>query len=884
MQGGRGIIRRLLAAALLTFPRDFRDRYREDALAYFEDRLREARGRSGRVGVAWLVVRTLVDVVVSGSRERIARLRTALTGSGADVRYAFRSLRRRPGFVVAAALPVALGMAGVTTVFAVIDGVLLRPLPYPEPDRLVEVGRPLESGALGGLSPANAFDLQGELSTLERVGIFAGGGTLIDPEGEARVASITRVDPEALEVLGLTPAVGRTLGPDDTAESGAVLVTWSFARDYWGDPSAAVGGTLAADHRGGRTFRVVGVISPDFTPPEALGGMAMGDIWWPLDPADPLLEQTRAFDGFGSVVARIAPGRSLQAVNRELEGAAERLAEAHPDANRADDGAPEPLEARPLHAQTVGDFGPRLALLMGAVAALLAIACANVANLFLARGVERERELALRGVMGAGTGRLAVQLLAEAVAVALVGGVVGVGLATLGLDALLAWTPELPRAGEVALDLRVAGAALLATLASGVVFGLAPLGIAARREPATVLGGGRARRLGAERLRGLLVVGQTALAVVLVTGAGLLVNSAARLATTELGFDPDGVLVLSPRTNGVDQDDLGPLTRDFVRTASAVPGVERVSGALLTPGAGPPISVQVTPDGAGAADDPHPMWWHSVLPGFFETLGVPVLAGRGFDEDPERDRGAAVVNEAFARGLWGEERAIGRSFRVENGPGGEMMRRTVVGVVGSIRYRGARHAPEPVFYESYLANPWLSGVELLVRHRPVMDPNALREAFRGDHPGHPVTRVSRLDEVVAESSAEERAWALLLAAFSLIALGIASVGIYATMAYSVTRRFGEVALRRAVGADAGDIVRLVVGRALVLAASGVGIGVVVAALSGRVLSDLLFEITPRDPATLAVVAGLLLVVALVACVVPARRATRVDPARVLGRE
>lgn len=872
---------RLAAIALLAFPRAFRERHGQDALAYFQDRARDRLERRGPIGLAALVGRNLVNTVAAGLAERrrirletgVARRRRVLA---TDVVHGLRALRRRPGFVFAAGLPIALGVAGVTAVFAVVDGVLLRPLPYEDPESLVAVGRPLGNGVLGTVSAATLIDIEGEISGLEALGGAVGGSVVLkgaDPE-EVRVTKPTR---HFMDIFGLAPALGRGFTPEDFEVARVALITWRFWQRRWGGDPAVLGQTIETD---AGDFEVVGVLPEAWRAPEAIAESA-GDLWIPLGYTDPWVEATRAF-GFASGAGRLAPGASLAVVNEQLRVAADRLWRAFPESSSERDGSAKPLEARPLRSETVGDIGSRLRLLLGAVAVLLAIACANVANLFLAQGAGRERELAVRSALGAGRSRLGAQLLTETVAVALAGGAFGLLLAYLSVDAMVAFMPDLPLAESVSVDLRVAGVAFVVSLLSGVAFGFVPALTASRQDPGRALRGGSQPRRGPDRVRGVLVVGQIALALVLVTGGGLLVNSVVRLALVDIGFRSDHVVTLRPRLNprayGADSPPI-PFFETFFSALSAIPAVRDVSATMFGPGQGLPVAVKVANPVTGEETG---QWRHTVWPGFFRTLDIAIVEGRPFGPgDVAGAVRAAVVSRSLANALWPGEPAIGRELHTDDGSADRIY--TVVGVAADIHNRGPRLPAEPVFYESYLQNPWLPSLDVLLRHEGDLAAivPSIRAALRSADPTVPLADLMPLETLLAAGTAEQRHYALLLGIFSLIALAIAAVGVYATVSYAVARRLREMGIRRAVGARREDVAWLVIGRGMRQSGTGAALGIALALSVTRYLDNLLFEISPFDPLTFVMVGGVLLGTAFVACLVPAVRAMRADPLAIL---
>ncbi len=869
--------RLIVSVCLYAFPARFRRQYGADALTYYVDRVVEAHGRTGVLGVLSLTARDAVSAVAAGLAERGGR--GSPSGGPfcyrADVAHGFRSLRRHPGFVLAAAGPVALGVAGVTAVFAVIDIVLLRPLPYPDPDVLVEVGRPLDNGVLAPISTANLIDLEEAIGAFTEVGGVQGGSTLVYDDEGATLEQITRPTRAFMNIVGLDPARGRGFNASEFREPTVAIVTHDLWQRRWGGVTNVLGATLRTDLG---DLTVVGVLPRDWIPPEALRGSA-GDLWVPLDYSDPIVQRTRAF-GFSSGVARLADPSDLGAANEQLRASALALAEAHPSANTENDGTPRMLEARPLHAQTVGQIGDRLGLIFAGVATLLLIACANVANMFLARGADRRREISLRTVLGAGRARLVVQLLTESVVIALIGGTVGCVLAFLSVDTLAAFTPDLPRAGEVAVDMRVTALAAATSVLAGLAFGMVPAWSTSQVDPGRDLTLTALDGTSGQTARAVLVVGQIALTVVLVAGGALLLNSVVRLAMVEVGFETDEIYVVTTRQSPLTDK---PASTNYVRTMgdqlAAIPGVSHVSGSMFLPGEGLPVQLEIEHPASG---EPLKRWRHSVLPGFFSTVGIPLIAGRDFDpsEGPDDVR-EIVVSESLADDLWPGESPVGRTLSSSVGQGN--LEWVVIGVVADIRNGGPKAEIQGLAYHSWYQDPWMPSMAFLFRYSgdaAALTP-ALREAAVRADVNVPLTDVSALADRVGENTVEERHYALLLSLFSLIALGIAAVGVYATVTFTVSTRLEEVGIRRAVGAGGADVVALVVRRGLLQAIVGVGLGVVIALLASKILAGLLFEVAPTDPLSFAVVATILVAVAVAASLVPAMRAARVDPLMVL---
>jgi len=869
----------MVRLSFIAFPREFRRRHGADALSYFEDRACDRLTERGVRGLAMLVLSSVVDTVRAGLAERRSGIRGGRLSLGSvvsDTRFGLRSLRKHPGFVVATATPIALGVAGVTAVFAVISAVVLAPLPYDQPEALVLVGRAPDPGATVqrsfAVSPTTLIDLEDGVPGLESIGgVLSARRTVLGPEPEVvHVASVTR---QFMDVFRIGLTAGRTFAPAEFRDPHVALLSWQYWQRRWGGDVAAVGSILRTDQG---DLRIIGILPQSWHRSEAVYGTDAG-IWTPLDYGE--WQDRGDFERnitLAYTVARLAPGTSIEVANEQLRAAAVELWREHPGAYSRADGTAQVIEARSLHAETVGPIGNRLAMLLAAVACILAIACANVANLFLARGAARQRELAMRSVLGAGRIRLSVQLLVESIAIAVAGGSAGLLLAYVSLDTLVAFTPGLPRADAVAVDLRVAAVALLVSVGCGVGFGMVPAIANSSHDPGGVLRGGRQPRRGADRLRATLVVGQTALALVLVACGGLMANSVLRLALIEPGFRRDGILtVQATLALSMNGSASSAFYDSFTERLSAIPGVMAVSGSLFVPGDGRVFPTSITHPRTGQQMQ---SLFLTVLPDFFHVLDIPIIEGRPLgQQDSPGTSPAAVVSRSLAQELWPGESPIGRTF--------DARRRTltVVGVAADIRSRDLHHAPQPMFYESYSQNPWLPGIHMLIRYGGDVTAivPAIRSALRATDPTVALDEVMPLPDVLAADTLEERHYALLLGVFSTLALAIAAVGIYATVSYTMARRVREMGIRRAVGARGSDVVSLVMRHGLLHAAAGAAIGTGVALVAARSLESLLFDITPSDPVTFIIVGTVLLCTALLACLAPAVRAARADPLSIL---
>ncbi|MBW3534014.1 MAG: ABC transporter permease [Gemmatimonadetes bacterium] len=876
---------RVYRLLLRLLPRRLREEHGAELVEAYRDRSAEPRHRGllGRFRLWTLLVLDLPRGAALARRgvRRPSRGDGIVSTLGQDLRYALRSFRRHPGFFLAAVATLALGVGAGTAVFSVVDAVVLRPLPYPEADRLVVVGTTDgESDRTFSSSPVDVRDWAERSRTLEALAASRLERRVLRGVGEPEEVLGAGVSAAWFDVLGVRPALGRafTEAEDRPGVEGVAVLSHGFWTRRFGGDLGVLGRTLRLD---GEPFTVVGVMGPGFHPPEAI---SHGDVevWYPIQRVQDDLTERANF--FVQALGRLAPDASLEAARDELRTIGESLSAETPEA-----GLRWPVPD-PMRQSTVGEVGPRLLVLGGAVGLLLLIACANVANLFLLRASERSREMAVRCALGAARGRLARQLLTESLLLSAAAALLALGLAEAAVRSFRAFGPgDLPRLGEVAVDYRVLAFGLALALATGVVFGLLPAGEATKPGPAGALresgpgaGGGRSR------LRGALVVAQTAVALVLLVGSGLLVHSFVRLVRVDPGFDARGVAWMTVRVDGseypTDEERIaffGALHRDV----AGLPGVERAGGTNILPLGRSRNMTWMTPEGMelGPDEEPPVVSWHQVLPGTFEALGIPLRRGRAFTPaDDAEARRVMLVNESLARTFWPGQDPLGR--RVALGNEGENWT-TVIGVVGDVRQQGLASEPEPEFYMPFLAGP-RTAIHLVVRTPG--DPAALLEPMKAQvhalDPSLPVDEYGTLPGHVRASITEPRFYTGLLTAFAGLALLLAMVGVYGTTAYAVEQRTHEVGVRMALGARSQDVVALVVRRGALLTALGLGLGLGAALVATRVLESFVFGVSATDPATLAVVTAGLGALGLLAAWIPARRAARLDPARTLRSE
>jgi putative ABC transport system permease protein len=798
-----------------------------------------------------------------------------------DVRYAARQLAKRPAFTVVAVLTLGLGIGANAAIYSVVNAVLLRPLPFKEPGRLVAVWtRQANKGALRGANSYPDFaDYRDQATSFEGMAALRQHSyTLSTPEAGERIEG-ARVSWSLLGVLGVAPRLGRDFRADEDRLGGprvALLAHALWERRFAAHPGV-VGQSITLD---GEPYTVVGVLPEGFRLDFELGD---AELLSPLtlDGKDAITERG---SHYLRVIGRLRAGASLEQAGAELAAISGGLEKAYPESNTG-----RTASAMPLHDELVRGVRRGLLVLLGAVALVLLVASANVANLLLARAPEREREVAVRSALGASGRRLGRQFLTESVLLALLGGLLGLLLAHWGVAALVALAPaDLPRAADIGVDLRVLGATLLVSLLTGLLFGSAPALRAARTRLSDALneGGRGSAGPGRARMRNGLIVAEVATALVLLAGAGLLVRSLGRLLDVDPGFSPERVLTAElqlPETRYAKPEQVVAFYERLLPRLAALPG-------LVSAGAGTPLhfggSVWTTTFVRRDLPEPAPgerpsAHYKAVTPGYFEALRIPLVAGRGLS-DADR-RGAprvVVVSRALARRLYPDEDPLGKPVAVGVGFGEEGDNTTwqIVGVVGDTALMRLEDEPPPTFYVSLWQHPW-SDPSLVLRASG--EPRALAEAMRREvqalDPELPVSRVRTLPELLSASVAQRRFQALLLSAFAAVGLALAAVGLYGVMAFSIGLRTREIGIRMALGAERRGVLRLVMGQGLTLVLAGIGIGLLGASALSRTLASLLFRVSGTDPVTLGAVSAVLLLAAALACYVPARRATRVDP-------
>ncbi|HWS87826.1 MAG TPA: ABC transporter permease [Pyrinomonadaceae bacterium] len=811
-----------------------------------------------------------------------------------DVRYAVRALWKSPGFTLVAVLALALGIGANTAIFSVVNAVLLRPLPYAESGRLVAVGQtyPENRATPSNTSYRNFTDWKEQARAFERMAAYytttftrTGGGESVRLRG----AVVTH---DMFDLLGATPALGRGFRPEDERPGGggdgrpAVLSYECWRRDFGGD-RGVLGRAVTLNEKG---YTVVGVMPAGFRfpvqgQPTEVWTSTASDAERPKGPGT--IMEGRGFRTW-RVVARLREGVGPEEAQAEMDSVAANLASAYPEANKE-----VGVRVMPLLESVVGPLRPTMLLLFGAVGFVLLIACVNVANLLIEHAVRRRKEITVRVALGASRWRVARHLLVESLLLSLAGGALGTLLALWLTELLVAFSPErITRVAEARLDARVLLFTLGVSVLTGAVFGLAPALAASKVNLTEALndgGHGSTGGLRHNRLRGLLVVAEVAMAMVLLVGAGLLVQSLLNLRRVDPGFNPENVLTLSvsvppskyPRERGAD------FYSRLLERVAALPGVTAASATSSLPLSGEAATTGFDIEGRPAEPGREPVGEvQSVAPGYFRTMGIPLLGGREYDRrDTFGSAPVVVINEALARQYFPGEDPLGKRIKPGFSTAGPGVMREIVGVVGNVRHRGLDAESRPAFYFADAQMP-MWGLTLVVR--AAADPAALagpvRERVRELDPDVPVYRVRTIEDFVSISVAEPRFNTLLIGLFAALALLLTVVGIYGVTSYAVTQSRRELGIRVALGARPRDIIRLMLGRGLVLTLAGLGVGLAAVFGLTRYMAGMLFGVRPLEPATLALLSLLLGSVALLACYLPARRAAKVDPLVALKSE
>ncbi|MGH7511367.1 MAG: ABC transporter permease [Gemmatimonadales bacterium] len=809
-----------------------------------------------------------------------------MTGLWQDVRYAIRSLTKAPGFTAVTLFTLALGIGANSAIFSVVNGVLIRPFPYPDPDRLVLVRETYGGGEVGSVSGANVLDWQARAHQFASLAAWRGIAVTLLGAGEPEEMPAAFVSSDFFRTLGVAPMMGRGLLPGEDHGQGTVAVIGeSLWRSRFGADPRILGRTMDLS---GTPYTVVGVVPASFDYP------GRTQLYLPLG-----FGVGRANDRDShsyDVIARLKPGATLAAAQDDISAVARALVSEYPATNTG-----RGATVIPFAEAMVGSVRPALLLLLGAVGFVLLIACANVANLFLARASSRTRELAVRSALGAGRRRLMQQAMAEAVVLAVLGGALGMLVATWSVDALLALNPRgIPRLSGISIDDRVLAFTLVVSLLVGLLFGLVPAVAAAGHDPAESFRGEGRGTSGRQssRFRSGLVVTQVALALVLLAGAALLIVSVRRLAGVNPGFQPEHAAafqfnVPSAKYQGADAQ------RQFVSRVldrlGAIPGVSHAGAVYFLPlgdgNTNGDVSVEGEPPAAPGKE--RYAGYRIVMGEYLESMGIQVRGGRPLTPtDVGGQPLVAVVNEAFVRSFFGGQNPMGK--RVTFGtPDSTAEWREIVGIVGDVHHGSLSEPAQPELYvpaTQLTPDFWTIFTSLPISFvvRGALPPAtlfpAIKAAVHDVDPEQAVSRLRPVSELVSDAVARYRFSMLLLTVFGALALSIAAVGVYGVMAYAVSQRTRELGIRLALGASRASVQYLVLGRGLGMAALGIGIGLAGALALTRLLVSQLFGVSPTDPTVLAAAVGTLAAVSVVACFIPAFRATRVDPVITLRSE
>ena len=805
-----------------------------------------------------------------------------------DLRFGLRTLRKSPGFTMVAVFTLALGIGANTAMFTVVNGILLKPLPYPQPDRLVMLWeRPLSDGTLGTVAPANFFDWREQNHSFDKMAAMDSyPDFILNGSGEPRRLTGAAVSSDFFSLLGVHMALGRDFLPEEdrSGSSHVAILSYSTWSNFFGGRTDIVGRQLTLNNT---AYSVVGVLPRDFS----LVGKASDfqsrnrfDLWTALalpSPPEPWQRGTHPL----CVFARLKPGIPLQQAQADLNQVADNLQRLYPATNKGSG-----IAAVPLGEHVVANVRVALFTLLAAVGMVLLMACTNIANLLLTRAVTRQKELVLRVALGATRRRLAQQLLTESMVLVLFGGSLGLSLACLAVPAVVRYLPaDLPRASEIAVDGRVLAFTSLLSFFTGILFGLLPL-LQSRRLSASdsLKEGGRTIVTGQSRLRSALIVGQVAMALILLTGAGLMAKSLWTLLRVSPGFYTEHILTarlsLPPQyTNGYkygtgQHREISAFQSELLERVRNIPGVQSAAFTAYLPLSGVDNSRSFDIEGrpakpVGVSDSTK---YRPAGAGYFETMGIRVQRGRGFEARDNEDSPLVVaVNEAMARRFWDAQDPVGQRVRFDNGDW-----RTVIGVVSDVHFEGLGDKPAPEMYVPYGQVPNVEARPMIVVRTSIEPANvisSLRTAITEVAPNVPVDQIQTMKQIVSGSVAQSRFRTTMLLVFAILALFVASIGLYGVMSYLMSQRTREFGIRIAIGASRSALLRLVLGQAAKLVSIGICVGLVGALFLARSIASLLYGITPFDTATFASVSLLLAVVGLLASYIPARRAASVDP-------
>ena len=806
----------------------------------------------------------------------------------ADTRFAFRQLSKNFGFAFTAILTLALGIGATTAIFSLVNTVLLRPLPFPEQDRLMWLSQ--QDHSLPGVVPEalsypDYFDWRAQNHTFSEMASFNGAGVTLESEGEAQRLDAQTVSANFFQTLGAAPMLGRDFRwEDERPGNRTVMLSYALWQSNFGSSKKIVGRTIRMDDH---AYMVAGVMPKDFQfPLENPAPALWKSIAEDAEGKDPQTAQ-RGFDVLG-VIGRLKPGVTVEQAKADLSLIAGNLARQYPDNNKQYSSALVEQELQHI----TGDTRPALRVLFCAVTLVLLIVCANVAGLLLARGSRRSAEFALRTAIGASRAAIIRQLLVESVTLSLCGGVAGIALAYALVRASVRLIPlDIPRMEDASIDAGIVVFDLLLSLFTGLLFGILPAWRVSRSSPADALRDGSrsvAGGHGQNRVQNGLVIAQTAIGLVLLVVSGLFIRSFVRILNVDPGFDPKQVLTAKI---GISRDKLShnvQFYEQLLARVSALPGVRSASAGWPLPMSNGNASVSFAIEGRPMAKGDEPSESLGLaMPGYFETMRIPLVAGRLFDErDGVKGAPTILIDRTFANRYFPGENPIGKHIRVEEGDDVfDHSMREVVGVVGDIKRKGLTAEAEPQYYLPF-AQAVITNPPLVVRTSG--DAAAVQAAIRGVvreiDKSVPVYQASTLEDYISKSTAQPRFQTFLLTGFAGMALILATIGLYGLLSYMVVQRTLEIGLRMALGAQRSDVLGMIVRRGLTLALIGVGVGLAIAVAITRLISGMLYGIRPTDPLTFAATAGLFLLVSIAASSLPAYRAARMDPMKTLREQ
>jgi len=800
-----------------------------------------------------------------------------LADLGQDLRYGLRMLAKNPRFTTIAVIALALGIGANSAIFSVVNTVLLRPLPYENPERLVMVW---EDNSKQGFprdtpSPANFMDWRDQNHVFESMAAIVEISFNLTGAGDPERIDGRRVSASLFSLLGVAPQLGRAFRPEEDRPGGnhVVIISNGLWQRRFGSDPGIIGKPIDLN---GESFTIVGVMPRTFQFPTR-----RDQLWVPI--AFDAKEAGERGNHYLEVIARMKPGVTLSQAQAEMTTIATRLQQQYPKTNTSVGAV-----VTPLHEHVVGDIKPALLVLLGAVAFVLLIACANVANLLLARAVLRQKEIALRLALGAGRARLIRQFLTESVLLAVFGGGIGLLLSVVGLSVLKRFIPpNISQAHAITIDARVLLFTVLVSLVTGLIFGLAPATQAANFNfNDTLKESGRDSAAGSRgnRIRGLLVISEVAVSFILLIGAGLLINSFLHLRSVDAGFRAERALTMKivlPEVRYADKEQRAVFYRELIRRVETLPGVISAAVATNLPLTESGNSVGISIEGrADPAPDRVPIVITRIIsPRYFETMGIPLLKGRAFAEEDKAESPAVVVlSEATARRFWPGEDALGK--HIKTGPTNSARPwLTVIGVVKDVRQLELVVEPKPQMYLPFTQANFFEPRALVVKTNlePLSLAAAVRKTVWEVDKDQPVSDIASMENIVSESVARQRFSTLLLGVFAAVALFLAAVGIYGVMSYSVTQRTHEIGIRMALGAQKKDVLKLTIGQGSKLVLTGVAIGLAAAFVLTRVMTSLLFGVSATDPITFVAISFVLIAVAMLASLIPALRATKVDP-------